>query len=61
MEASMRKTSIFAAAFALAAAAFTMTMLTKPPVSEAQPAAHIDTYALTIKAEPLGTSAFDAH
>ena len=57
----MRKTSMFAAAFALAAAAFTMTMLTKPPVSEAQPVAHIDTYALTIKAEPLGTSAFDAH
>ncbi|CAO4134719.1 hypothetical protein OFEAOIEE_LOCUS2455 [Methylorubrum extorquens] len=39
----MRKAFTFAAAFALAAAAFTITMLTAPPVTEARPVSSIDT------------------
>ncbi|MBB2964652.1 hypothetical protein [Methylobacterium sp. R2-1] len=57
----MKKASTFAAAFALAAAAFTITMLTKPPVTEARPIASIDTYTLTINAAPQEEAAFDAN
>lgn len=49
----MRKSMAFATAFTLAAAAFTVTMLTKPPVSEAMTVAYIDTYALTLSANLL--------
>lgn len=57
----MKKVTTFAAAFILATAAFAITMLTRPPVSEARPVTSIDTYALTIGAAPRGEAAFDAN
>jgi len=60
-EACMRKAFTFAAAFALAAAAFTITMLTAPPVTEARPVSSIDTYSLTVNAAPQEDAAFDAN
>lgn len=57
----MKRASTFAAAFVLAAAAFTITMLTRPPVSEARPVSSIDTYTLTINAAPDGETGYDAN
>ncbi len=46
----MRKIGLFAAAFALATAAFWVTMLTSPPKLEAAVQTQIDTRELTLKA-----------
>ncbi len=50
----MRVVTAFAAAFGLASTAFVITMLTKPPVSEARAISTIDTYALTLSS-PVST------
>lgn len=55
----MRTLSTLAIAFALAAAAFAITMLAKPPVSEARVSATIDTYALTLSANPADASPYE--
>lgn len=55
----MRSLMTFAVAFAMAAAAFGVTMLTKPPVSEARVISTIDTRALTLGAHPADALAYD--
>ncbi|WP_264050210.1 hypothetical protein [Methylobacterium flocculans] len=55
----MRTLSTLAIAFALATAAFAITMLAKPPVSEARVSATIDTYALTLSANPADASPYE--
>ncbi|GJD97095.1 hypothetical protein [Methylobacterium iners] len=57
----MRVVTAFGAAFTLAAIAFTITMLIKPPVSEAKPAASIDTYSLTLSAESMLGKNYDCN
>ena len=47
----MRVITTFGLAFAVAAASFALTMLIDPPVSEANPIASIDTYAITISSK----------
>ncbi|KQQ48104.1 hypothetical protein ASF58_01815 [Methylobacterium sp. Leaf125] len=59
MEAEMRSVTTLAVAFVIAAAAFTITMLTKPPVSEARAISRIDTYALTLGAHPADAQSYD--
>lgn len=61
MGANMRKLVMFSAAFAVAAAAFAVTMLTDPPVSKAHAVAQIDTYALTISANLSGGQSYDSN
>lgn len=55
----MRSLMTLAVAFAVATAAFTITMLTKPPVSEARIISSIDTYALTLSAHPADAQSYD--
>ncbi|WP_181017261.1 MULTISPECIES: hypothetical protein [unclassified Methylobacterium] len=55
----MRSVTTLAVAFVIAAAAFTITMLTKPPVSEARAISRIDTYALTLGAHPADAQSYD--
>ncbi|MBB5764488.1 hypothetical protein ABEV34_00125 [Methylorubrum rhodesianum] len=57
----MKKVLTLTAAFALAAMAFTITMLTKPPKSEARPGISIDTRALTNSAGLLEEAQSDAN
>lgn len=55
----MRSLITLAVAFVMAAAAFAITMLTKPPVSEARTVSRIDTYALTLNAHPADAQSYD--
>ncbi|WP_191970152.1 hypothetical protein [Methylobacterium planeticum] len=57
----MRKLVMFSAALAVAAAGFAVTMLTDPPVSKAHAVAQIDTYALTISANPSSGEPYDSN
>jgi hypothetical protein len=57
----MKTIITFGLAFIVAAAAFGITMLTKPPVSVAKPIATVDTYALTLKANPAMAEAYDCN
>ena len=47
----MRIITTFALALIFAAGAFIVTTLIKPPLSQAEPVASIDTYALTINSK----------
>ena len=47
----MRVVTTFGLAFVVAAGAFALTMLIDPPISEANPVASIDTYAITINSK----------
>ncbi|GJD97221.1 hypothetical protein [Methylobacterium iners] len=57
----MRVVTAFAAAFGLASTAFVITMLTKPPVSEARAISTIDTYALTLSSPVSTGEAYASH
>lgn len=58
---NMRKIATLAAALTIAATAFGITMLMTPPASIAQPISSIDTYALTLKANPAMGENYDHH
>lgn len=57
----MRVVTAFRAAFKIAALAFTIAMLVKPPVSEAKPVTSIDAYPLTLSAEGLLRRDYDCN
>lgn len=57
----MKKIATLAAALTIAVTAFGITMLMKPPASIAQPISSIDTYALTLKADPAMGESYDNH
>ncbi|MBY0257533.1 hypothetical protein [Methylobacterium sp.] len=57
----MRSLTTLGIACAMAAAAFGITMLTKPPVSQARAISSIDTYALTLSARPLDGQNYDCN
>ena len=59
MEARMRLLTTLAAAFVIATAAFAITMLTRPPVSQARAISTIDTYALTLGANPADAQSYE--
>ena len=56
----MRKFSLFATAFVLAAGTFWATMFTSPPKSEAAVQASINTRELTLRATPPMGEQYDA-
>lgn len=57
----MRTIISFVAALFIATAAFSIIMLAKPPVSVAKTVATIDTYALTLKANPALVESYDCN
>jgi hypothetical protein len=61
MEAHMRAIIAFAGAFCVAAAAFVITMITQPPVSEAGTISSIDTYALTMVSPIVSGQEYDCN
>ena len=57
----MRAIIAFAGAFCVAAAAFVITMITQPPVSEAGTISSIDTYALTMVSPIVSGQEYDCN
>lgn len=57
----MKKVLSFGTAVAIAIAAFIVTMLIKPPVSESRPVSRIDTYELTLQSSIASGKDYDCN
>jgi len=61
METEMKRAISFSVALLIAVASFGITMLTKPPISVAKSLPGVDTYALTLKADPAMGQEYDCN